>query len=57
MLKFELGAPILVNYRFELVDALEKVVKRIREGQDIGYVPGEYQGMEWTVEKVEAGDD
>lgn len=49
MLKFEMEAPIVLETREEIVEALRGIADAIEIGQDRDFVPGEIQCMEWSV--------
>ena len=51
MLRFEMEAPIVMESKEEIVQALRDIADQIEEGQERDFVPGEVQCAEWFVDE------
>lgn len=51
MLRFEMEAPIVMESKEEIVQALRDIADQIEEGQERDFVPGEVQCAEWSVDE------
>ena len=52
MPKFEMEAPIVMDTKEDIANALRDIADKIEEGYERDFIPGEVQCMEWCV-----GDD
>ena len=51
MLRFEMEAPIVMESKEEIIQALRDIADQIEEGQERDFVPGEVQCAEWFVDE------
>lgn len=49
MLRFEMEAPIVMESKEEIVQALRDIADQIEDGTERDFVPGECQCQEWTI--------
>ena len=58
MLKFEMEAPIVMESKEEIVEALREMADAIEDGVERDWIKGEIQCMEWYIEEDDGdGDD
>ena len=58
MMEFYMEAPIIVESKKEIVEALRDIADKIEKGTERDWLPGEVQGVEWSVgEEGEFSED
>ena len=57
MLRFEMEAPIVMESKEEIIQALRDIADQIEEGIERDFIPGECQCQEWTIGEEDIIED